>query len=953
MVKQILTLTMLTTAAVIYGAVVTGRVSDTSGQPLPGVSVQLTQFPDTLQKALVITDSKGGFRLPRVQEGNYALRLSMVGMDPVTKTFSIADTTRTLSLGDVTMTEEAVTLKEAVITATKAAVVAKQDTIEFNAGSYKTQVNSNVEDLLKKLPGVEVSSDGSITSGGKTVTKILVDGKEFFGDDTKMATKNLPSELVDKVQVVDRKSDFSRLTGVDDGEEETVINLTVKKSMKNGWFGTISGGYGTDNKYDGSFNISTFTNNNQISFVGGANNTNNLGFSDAGRGRFMNFGPSGGITTSQRFGVNFNLGKSEKFRVGGNIFYTHSDREATSATNSQYLFPDSVSYQNQGSYSRDRGHNVRGDFRIEWKIDENNTIDFRPKFSFNSRNSEMNDTSFLRAGDALRSLVNSNENMRFNHGTSWNAEGDLIYNHKFANHKGRSFSVRVNYAFSDTKQRSTSWNDIIYYLQQDDSETLYRYIDNHQWNNTIGARATWTEPLGDVTRGNFLQFSYNFKYQFNNADKNTYNIPIPENLENFVPQNYDYLPDGAVLDTDISNRFRNRFQSHELRVGYKKVTKKMNLEAGMVFAPSSSMSTDLLNSMRNVPQHWVWNVAPYARLRFKFSKTKSLRINYRARTSSPSLTQLQPVADVSDPLHITVGNPDLKPSFTQSLGFDFHNYNEDRQQAMFAMLRGQYSTNVIVSRTVSDRETGVRTTTYANANGNMSIFGAFMINQPFRNRKWRYSARANANYSSNAGYINGDFNRSGNLRVSPSVGLTFTCDVFQMSVNPTYSFNMATNSLPMQKNQYTHNYGFFTDATLYLPFGLELSTDLSFDKSTGFSSGFNQESWLWNAQLSYSMLRDKSLTFSVRAYDLLAQKKNISRSVSANQITDSRYNDLTRYVMFGVTWTFNTMKNRKGYDNGMGPDGFDGPPGERPDGKGGRHGMRGAPMGPPPGGGPR
>lgn len=845
---------------------------------------------------------------------------------------------------DSLLSHESIDLGDFVVKATKAAVVTKQDTIEFNAGSYKVTPNATVEDLLKKLPGVEVGSDGKITSNGKTITKVLVDGKEFFGEDTQMATKNLPSDLVDKVQVVDKKSDFARLTGVDDGEDETVINLTVKKNMKNGWFGNFEAGYGTDNRYAGSFNVSTFTDNNQISLVGGANNVNEQGFMDRGRGNFNSFGGSGGINSSQRIGLNFNVGKTERFRVGGNVYYSHSDRKAISNTDTQYLFPDSVSTQSAGNSSRDRGHNVYGGFRMEWKITENNTVDFRPDFSINFRNAEMNDTSLLRAGDVLRTLVNRNDNSRFNDGTSWNVGGDLIYNHKVASHPGRSFSVRARYSFSNTRQYTTSWNDILYYLQQDDSETLYQYIDGRQWNNTVNGTLTWTEPLGELKRGNFLQVSYRFQGRFNNSDKGTYDLPLPVNPDGFIPSGLEGIPADGDFNTDLSNNFRNALLTHELKVGYKKVTSKMNLEAGMVFSPSSSRSTDLINSARNIPTRWVWNVAPYFRLRYRFSKTESLHVRYNARTSQASMSQLQPVKDVSNPLNIVIGNPDLKPTFTQSVNFHYNRYDSERQQALMAMLNADYSTNVIVSRTVTDPTTGGRTTTYANANGNMNLFGMAMVNQPFRNRHWRFQAHLGVRYSSHAGYINGDFNRTGNLNLTPRAGITFQCDVFQMSVNPTYSFGMTTNTLKDQRNRYTNTYGFFTDATLTLPFGLNVGTDLSFDRSTGYSAGFDNDSWLWNASVSYSTLRDKSLAFTVRAYDLLQMKKNVSRSISANQIVDSRYNDLTRYVMFSVSYTFNTMKNRKRNNGDLGPDGpgrFGPPPG------GGRG--RG-PMGPPPGG---
>ncbi len=928
--------------APVYSAVVTGRVTDVDGSGLPGVSVRIMSLPDSVNKALVVTETNGGFKAPRIAAGNYMLHLSMIGMDDIEKAFQVPDTARTVNLGRFDMHEAAVTLSDAIVTAVKDAVVAKQDTMEFNADSFKTQTNATVEDLLKKLPGVEVASDGSITSGGKSVTKILIDGKEFFSDDPTMASKNLPSDLVDKVQVVDRKSDLARLTGVDDGEEETVINLTVKKNMRNGWLGTIQAGYGTDKRYDGQFNISTFTNTNQISIVGGLNNVNNLGFSDSGRGRFNGFGQNGGITTAQRLGLNFNLGKTEDLRFGGNVMYSHSEREATSKTTTFNDYGDGVTQTSTGSsLTNDGGHNVRGDFRLQWKIDEYNTLDFRPNFSFNSRSSFMNTGSELRNQD--NQLINSQESDRALHGTSWNAGGRLIFNHNFKSRPGRSISAHVNYTFSNTRQYTTSWSNIAIFMKDDSEEgdeLLYRYLDNHSWTNSINGRLTWTEPLGDVKKGNFLQIGYNVSYRFNNADLDTYNVPLPTDLDNFVMPDYTYTPDGAVIDLDLSNSYRNTFSSHELQIGYKKVNANYNLTAGFLVSPSSLKSTDLINPERNIATRWTWNYAPFVRFRYKFSKTTSLRADYRARSSEPSISQLQPVADVSDPMNIKQGNPNLKPSFAQTINLNFNHYNTATQQSIFAMTRMQYTRNVVVSRTTTNMGTGERYTTYANANGAFNIFGMVMLNQQLHNRHWRINARINGNYSTSPGYINGDFNRAENLRVSPAVGMTYSCDYVQYTLNPTYTMQLTGNSLPKQPNRMTHTYGFNTDLTVFLPFGLNLNTSLLFGTSTGYSDGFNTTSWLWNAELSYSILRDKSLTFSVKAYDILGMNKSVSRSQSDNQITDTENNTLTRYVMFGVAWKFNTMKGHGKQQMEM--DGLPMPPG------GDRGGMR--PMGPPPGG---
>lgn len=920
-------------------ATVKGKITDIDGQPLPGTSVQLVSLPDTVRAGYQLSSDNGDFSFNKIKPGSYVLLASMTGMEEIGKTIEVKDSAQTLDLGKIILSENAYTLNEAVVTAVKAAVVAKQDTIEFNAGSYHTAPNATVNDLLKKLPGVEVGEDGAITSNGKSITKILVNGKEFFGDDPQMATKNLPSDMVDKVQVVDRKSDLARLTGVDDGEEETVINLTVKKDMNNGWFGNVGGGYGTDDRYQGSFVVNNFNNGNQITILGGANNINESGFSDRGRGHFRDFGGNGGINRTQRFGLNFNVGKEEIFRVGGNVLYSHSDRNSTRRTSTQYLFPDSVSTQNAGSRTRDKGHNISSDFRVQWNIDPNNTIEFRPNFRLNFRNSFSNDSSILRAGDPAQTLVNNNRNVRTNKGHSIQTGGNFIFNHKFASHPGRSISLQVNYNFSDTREKSTTWSDIEYYLRQDDSELLYRFLDNRTWANSTEGRLTWTEPIGNVKNGNFLNIAYRIKYQWNNADKLTYNLPEPENTENFTPEEFDRVPAGAILSENLSNSFRNKFFTQELQFGYKKVNKKYNLDAGVLFSPSSSKSEDLINNARNIPERWVWNVSPYANFRLRFGERSSIRATYRARTTQPSMTQLQPVEDVSNPLNIIKGNPELKPTFTQNIGVHFNDFRMESQQALFVMLNTSFAINTIVSKTITNSETGGRTTTYTNANGNFNFMGMAMINRPFSNRKWRFNARLNGRYASTPGYINGEFNRTGNLSLSPSGGITFSCDVFQMSVNPTYSYGQVTNTLPKQQNRITHSYGFRSDASLYLPFGLQFNTDIHFSNSTGYSAGFDSKQWLWNAEISYSFLSDKSLTFSVRAYDLLGQKQNISRSVGANTIVDSEFNDLTRYVMFGLTWNFNTLRKKN-----KGPDG-------ESDMMMGPGGHGGRPMGPPPGGG--
>ena len=367
--QMLLVVALLVSMAGNAASNINGMLVDaTDTMPLIQATVKLLKIDkdSTLVKG-VVTDDNGVFNIKKVQPGHYYLKFSYIGYNDMVKRVSVGNDGRDVNMGVIEMSNNTILLKEAVVVGIKTPITVKEDTVEFNADTYKTQANAVVEDLLKRLPGVEVGSDGKITANGKEVKKILIDGKEFFNDDPTVASKNIPADMVNKLQVIDRKSDLARLTGVDDGEDETVINLTVKKGMNNGWFGTVNMGYGTDKRYAGNFIANYFNNGNQFTFMGGGNNTNNLGFGDGGQGRFQRFGGDRGITESQYVGLNFNVGTqdSEKLRVGGDVMYSHSDRDTRTTRERQYLFTDSSSYEFARSLSRDKGHNIRGDFKLK------------------------------------------------------------------------------------------------------------------------------------------------------------------------------------------------------------------------------------------------------------------------------------------------------------------------------------------------------------------------------------------------------------------------------------------------------------------------------------------------------------------------------------------------------------------------------------------------------------
>lgn len=973
-------------------AVVGGRLVDATDTTatLVEASVKLMKADkDSSFVAGTTADIDGRWTFDNVGEGHYVVKFSYVGYADRTVKVAVGADGRDVNLGRLELTPNTVLLKEAVVKGIKTPITVKEDTIEYNADSYKTQANAVVEDLLKRLPGVEVGTDGKITANGKEVKKILVDGKEFFSDDPTVASKNIPANMVNKLQVVDRKSDLARLTGVDDGDDETVINLTVKKGMNNGWFGTVSAGYGTDDRYAANLNANYFRNGNQLTVIGGGNNTNNLGFTDGGASRFQRFGGSRGITTSQVAGINFSVGTNgsqredeEKLRVGGDVMYSHSDRDTWQSTARQYLFQDSTSYYNSASSSRDKGHNLRGDFRLRWRIDTLSTLEFRPNFQLNFSKSAKSDSSMTRAGNLAQSPVNSSFSTYNNDGKSYEFGGELVFNHKFKSHPGRSYSAQVRYNYSKVNEDGNTYTQNRYYLKSDSTETIDQIYSNDRQTNGIGGRLSWTEPLGNIKNARFLQFSYRGNYRYSTANKMVYDITRQDAVPPVTGDGYDnltlmsvlnspnmrkaigneygsyVLTDGQLLSTvlgielgpelgrdlnmDQSNDFSNKYFDQSFEVGFRQVRKQYNLDLGLSLNSAMSSSEDRMNSARNIASHWVWTVAPHARFRYRFTRTRSLSFDYRMRSSQPSLTQLQPVADVSNPLNIVVGNPELKPTFTHRINLRFNDFNQEAQRSIMGMLGVNFAQNSIISTVNYDSSTGGRTTTYTNVNGVWDAFGMGMLSLPFTgNKSFSFTSHLFGRFSQTVGYNNNEYNRSQTFSINYSPGLAYRTDLFDLEIRPRYNLQTTHNSVQtaVSNNRNIHTYGGQFNGTYSAPFGLVLSTDLSYSATSGYSAGYDTKQWIWNGSIAYQFLKDKKASVMLSVYDILGQRKNVNRNVTASYIEDAIYNSLGRYGMLTITYRFSSFKKGQepDTDRGFGPDGH----GRRPPMGGGRPPMGG------------
>ena len=912
------------------GVNVTGSVVEQgSDTPIEQATVRLLNVKDSAMVRGVVSARNGSFTLKNVKKGSYLLHITFIGYDPLYQPLQITGKKNPVNVGKLELSDGAIELGEAVVIGKAPEVTVRNDTVEYNADSYKVTEGSVLEDLLKKMPGVEVDSEGKITVNGKEVKKVMVDGKEFFSDDPKVASKNLPAKMIDKLQVLDKKSDMAQMTGFDDGEEETVINLTVKPGMKQGWFGNAYGGYGSKDRYEGNAMVNRFVNNDQITFMGGTNNTNNMGFSDlastmfsgmgGGGGRRGGFGAGSGITSSGNAGLNFSKEfKPDKLTLGGNTRYSHSDNDARSKSDRQNILPgDSSSYDNSEAMSRTKSDNFGVDFRLEWKPDTMTQLIFRPSFSLShSMNDNFSDATTL---DNERDTVNTNKSSNYSESNGYNLNASIDFSRKL-NNKGRVFSATLSGGNSDSYSDGMNRSDIVYFNQTDalknsiiDQRSRY---DNKGFN--YRAYVSWVEPIG---HNNFIQATYSISQRKQEALKNVYN------------QDADGIYN--VLDSAYNQSYRNNFISQRASLSFKSQRAKFNYTIGLNLDPSYSSSENFVGdtTLSKITRKVV-NLSPMAQFNYMFDKRTNLRIMYNGRTSQPSMTQLQPVADISDPTNITIGNPDLNPRYTNNVFIRFQQFTPEKQRAFMIMANGSYIINDIVSYTSYNQETGVKTTTYKNVNGNYSGNVRMMLNTPLKNKKFSINSMTMASFANSNGYINEEKNTNRNLILSERGGIDFRSSYLDLGVNGNIRYNATSNSLQKENNQNTFNYGAGGYTTIYLPLDFKIESDVNWSTNSGYGDGFKQNEVLWNASASKSFLKNNQGTLRFKIYDILQQRSNISRSVTASYIQDSEYNTLGSYFMVHFIYRFSIFKGGASASDVKTP---------------GRSGRGRGPMGPPPG----
>ena len=954
----------------VSGAIIDRDTKD----PVEQVTVQLLKTDSTYVTG-AISNEKGLFHLNAPGNGKYLLKITSVGYKPTVKRVVI-EQDKNLGLGNVVIGADAIMLKGAVVIAMAQKVTLKEDTFVYNSAAYRTPEGSVVEELVKRLPGAEVSDDGTIKINGKEVKKILVDGKEFMTGDTKTALKNLPTSIIDKIKAYDEKSDLSKVTGIDDGEEQTVLDFNVKKGMNKGLMSNIDLGIGNKDRYSARGMGGYFNSNNRFMLFGNANNTSDRGFGGGGPRR--GFGGGNGLNASKMLAANYNYEEKNKFKFNTSLRWNHSDGDVWSRRSSENFLGSSSSFSNSLNQNFSRSDSWNGNIRLEWMPDTMTNILFRPSISWTTNDSRSTGISAsynqdpyqytedplsdegIEKMDEVDAVINRQKSVSLSYSKNNNIRGMLQLNRKL-NNKGRNVTLRMDAKYTDKDSKSISLQNAHLYLVQNEAglDSTYqtnRYNLTPSKDYSYSAQATYSEPLWKAT---FLQFSYKFTYSYSKSDRSTYDFS-KYSFDGINPEygawgNYLGRLDGELgdyRDDKLSRYSEYRNYTHDIQVMMRFIRQKYNLNFGVMIQPQRSKFIQDYQGKYVDTVRTVTNVSPTLDFRYRFSKMSNLRVNYRGTTSQPSISQLLNIVDDSDPLNISKGNPGLKPSFTQNFRLFYNNFVQNHNKGVMTYINFSTTSNSISNKVTYDETTGGRITRPENINGNWNVMGAFMFNCSIDSTGvWNINTGTNLGYNHYVSYLSLDKsqdsqkNTTQNTTWNERLSLSYRNDWLELSLDGTLAYNHAKNKLQPNSNLDTWQFSYGPSMTLTAPWGTSLNTSLSCSSRRGYSdASMNTDEFVWNAQLSQGFLKGKPLTVMLQFYDLLHQQSTFSRAISSVSRTDTEYNAINSYAMLHVVYRMNLFGG-KDARKGNREEG----PGGRPDFRGRPFNGMGRPMGPPPG----
>ena len=869
-------------------------------KPLNSATISLANAKDSSLLSFTRSEEDGYFEVKNVKAGKYLLSISYIGYEHLWLSLTLGANAK-VDLGNIYLMD-ASTMTTVTVTARRPPVVINNDTVEFNSENFKTVPNAVVEDLLKKMPGIEVDKSGAITVNGKTVTKVYVNGKEMFTGDPKMATKNLAADAIDKIQVYDRKSDQAMFTGIDDGSEETAINLKMKKDRNNSTFGKLSAGGGTPERFDGSGNVNRFNNDMQLSLVGAANNTNRQGFSNGDISSFSGAGGGGrggggvtvsfngggggtdnsaqGIATTLSSGANYsNVFNDKKTDFNANLAISDVERNNNSKSFTQNLTPGNSFNRSSVSNSTTDNQQQRFGSVIDHKVSESFSFKFTPNITRQHNTSVSNSETVTSLTDGT--ITNEAATNATNTTDALNASSNLLLRKKFAK-KGRTISSTITNNYNESTSNGTQFTEQLFYAGGAViNDSILDQVNTRKGSTTAySANVVYTEP---ITKKSLLEFNAYLNKSIGSSrrevrDNNT-----------------------GLLNTNLSNEFNSDYTYTGGGINFRANQKKFNFSTGFSLQ-NTNLKGENVSKQTKLSQDFQ-DILPTATFQYNFSQTKNLNINYRTSTQQPSITQLQPVLDQSNINYQSIGNPDLKRSYVHNLNLRYFASKILAQKNFFATLNASTTNNSIVNRD-SVLPSRVILSKPVNVNGAYRINGSLNYGFGIKKIYSRFNFGINGGFNNNISYANGLLNTIVTKSAGPSFSYTFQLEeVIDIDLSSRYSFSKTNNAINAGLNTNFLTKVFSADVTNYLPFNFILNQSMNYTVNSGRAAGFNTAVPIWNASISKYFMKNKRAELKMSAFDLLNKNIGISRNVSQNQIVDQEYNVISQYFLLSFTYS--------------------------------------------------
>ncbi len=906
---------------------VKGSVIDKeTSEALMGANVQVLSLPDSAFVAGEMANNVGAFTLRDLKKGQqYVLKITFMGY--VTRTLPLNLKNRKghqVDLGYLTMLSDQRLLQETVVTRTAARMNVSGDSLQFNASSYRVPQGSTLESLVKLLPGAEVDDNGAVTINGKSVTKILVDGKEFFLNDISVAMRNIPVEIIEKVRAYERKSDMARITGVDDGEDETVLDLSVKKGMNSGWFGNVLGGVGNHHRYTLKELINYFNDNTTVTAIGNVRNVSE----QRGWARPGQFSLKEG-------GLNF-ASQNETMETGGSVSYRYEGSDIRNNTNYKNTTAGLAPYGKAEDQKRGSNHGMDAQFKMEWRPDTMTTVLFRPTFTYtNTRYIYGNDQGEFNedvSNEDMSNIQNLSSIVNYylidwkNRTTKTYASGDLQVTRRIGN-KGRNITLRVYGDFTHSNEQKISATDNM----SDNSRIINnRYTDTPGRNYTIASQFVWSEPLG---KGYFLNFNYRYSYLYAKNDRQAfvYDESAYSDLRQYmymcrfdVDQVLGRMREVGyeLRDTVALSQFSER-QSYKHRIGLqlRRINKMFNFAVGVTAFPNyHKLSYRYMGKeFPDVTQH-ILNIIPRVNMKFNFTKTTNLQIKYDGRPGEPDLTDMLEIVDDSELPNLKKGNPKLKPEFSNNWEVSFNTFNPETQQGIWSWFYGKAVNNAI--GTFEGRDSAlIKTTMPINVDGNWNMGTGVGYNRGLGKEKhFAVGGSLGVTYNQYAGYYsymdsidNSWFTVEGktttkNTCVSGHLNSSYRNDYISIELRGWLDQYYTRNNVNPDVNLDAKNYRYGGEVTWNAPWGTEVSTNLYMTSRRGYAqAAMNTDELLWNASVSHSFLKGRALTIKGEVFDILGQRTCVNRTASASTISETFSNGVYQYGLLTVIYRFSVF----------------------------------------------